>query len=105
MPRWASGSCYFYLSTFFGQGDDYRFPENPGCTCQRGVSPCRGSDDSQLSIRRGRIPPPSLTTQPSEPQPIIIHARAVFMDDDKIYIIDYNNTLIAWNESLDVVQI
>jgi hypothetical protein len=27
------------------------------------------------------------------------------MDDDKIYIIDYNNTLIAWNESLDVVQI
>jgi hypothetical protein len=49
-------------------------------------------------------PPPSLTTQPSEPQPIIIHARAVFMDDDKIYIIDYNNTLIAWNESLDVVQ-
>ena len=48
---------------------------------------------------------PSLTAQPSEPQPIIIHARAVFMDDDKIYIIDYNNTLIAWNESLDIVQI
>jgi len=49
--------------------------------------------------------PPSLTTPPSDSQPIIIHARAVFMDDDKIYIIDYNNTLIAWNESLDVVQI
>ena len=45
---------------------------------------------------------PSSATAPSESRPIIIQARAVFVDDDKIYILDYDNNLIEWNESLDV---
>gem|GEM_PF-2439213 len=46
--------------------------------------------------------PPSSATVPSESRHIIIQARAVFVDDDKIYILDYDNNLIEWNESLDV---
>ena len=46
--------------------------------------------------------PPSLATSSSDRQPIIIQARAVFLDNDKIYILDYDNNLIEWNESLDV---
>ncbi|MFA5458451.1 MAG: hypothetical protein WC261_12555 [Synergistaceae bacterium] len=46
--------------------------------------------------------PPSLATSSSDRQPIIIQARAVFVDDDKVYILDYDNNLIEWNESLEV---
>jgi hypothetical protein len=46
---------------------------------------------------------PSSATAPSESRPIIIQARAVFVDDDKIYILDYDNNLIEWNESLEIV--
>ena len=45
---------------------------------------------------------PPLTTPSSDSQPIIIQARAVFLDNDKIYILDYDNNLIEWNESLEV---
>ena len=47
--------------------------------------------------------PPSLATSSSDRQPIIIQARAVFVDDDKVYILDYDNNLIVWNESLEIV--
>ncbi len=49
--------------------------------------------------------PSSLTEQPSEPQPIIIHARVVFVDDNATYIIDYDNNLITWNKSMEIMQI
>ncbi len=48
---------------------------------------------------------PSSATAPSESRPIIIQARAVFVDDDKIYILDYDNNLIEWNESLEIVML
>ena len=44
----------------------------------------------------------SFAAPSSDHRPIIIQARAVFVDDDKIYILDYDNNLIEWNESLDV---
>ena len=46
--------------------------------------------------------PPSLATPSSDHPPIIIQARAIFLDNDKIYILDYDNNLIEWNESLEV---
>lgn len=49
--------------------------------------------------------PPSSATAPSESRPIIIQARAVFVDDDKVYILDYDNNLIEWNESLEIVML
>ena len=48
--------------------------------------------------------PPSSATAPSESSPVI-QARAVFVDDDKIYILDYDNNLIEWNESLEIVML
>ena len=47
--------------------------------------------------------PPSLTTPPSDPQPIIIHARAVFIDGNMTYAIDYDKNLIMLNESTIVL--
>lgn len=47
--------------------------------------------------------PPSLTAPPSDPPPIIIHARAVFIDGNMTYAIDYNKNLIMLNESTIVL--
>ena len=47
--------------------------------------------------------PSSLTTPPSDPPPIIIHARAVFIDGNMTYAIDYNKNLILLNESTIIV--
>jgi len=47
--------------------------------------------------------PPSLTTPPSDSQPIIIHARVVFVDGNTTYAIDYNKNLIMLNESTIVL--
>ena len=47
--------------------------------------------------------PPSLTTPPSDSQPIIIHARAVFIDGNSTYALDYNKNLIMLNESTIVL--
>lgn len=47
--------------------------------------------------------PPSLTTSSSDSQPIIIHARAVFIDGNSTYAIDYNKNLIMLNESTIVL--
>ena len=55
---------------------------------------------SYLSGEDVTLPP--LVTSSSDRQPIIIQARAVFVDDDKVYILDYDNNLIEWNESLEV---
>ena len=48
--------------------------------------------------------PPSLTTPSSDHQPIIIHARAVFIDGNMTYAIDYDKNLIMLNESTIVLQ-
>ena len=56
---------------------------------------------SYLSGEDVTLPPP-LAMSSSDRQPIIIQARAVFLDNDKIYILDYDNNLIEWNESLEV---
>ena len=48
--------------------------------------------------------PPSLITPSSESQPIIIHARAVFIDGNSTYAIDYDKNLIMLNESTIVLQ-
>jgi hypothetical protein len=47
--------------------------------------------------------PPSLITPSSESQPIIIHARAVFIDGNSTYAIDYDKNLIQLNESIIIV--
>ena len=47
--------------------------------------------------------PPSLTAPSSSHQPIIIHARAVFIDGNMTYAIDYNKNLIMLNESTIIV--
>ena len=47
--------------------------------------------------------PPSLTTPSSESQPIIIHARVVFIEKNMTYAIDYNKNLILLNESTIIV--
>jgi hypothetical protein len=47
--------------------------------------------------------PPSLTTPSSDPRPIIIHARAVFIDGNMTYAIDYDKNLIMLNESTIVL--
>ena len=47
--------------------------------------------------------PPSLTTPSSESQPIIIHARVVFIEKNMTYAIDYNKNLILFNESTIIV--
>ena len=47
--------------------------------------------------------PPSLTTPPSDSQPIIIHARAVFIEKNMTYAIDYDKNLILLNESTIIV--
>ena len=48
--------------------------------------------------------PSSLTTPSSDHQPIIIHARAVFIDGNSTYAIDYDKNLILLNESTIVLQ-
>ena len=48
--------------------------------------------------------PPSLITPSSDPQPIIIHARAVFIEKNMTYAIDYDKNLIMLNESTIVLQ-
>ena len=47
--------------------------------------------------------PPSLTAPPSSHHPIIIHARAVFIDGNSTYAIDYDKNLIMLNESTIVL--
>jgi hypothetical protein len=47
--------------------------------------------------------PSSLTTPSSDSQPVIIHARAVFIDGNMTYAIDYNKNLILLNESTIIV--
>jgi hypothetical protein len=47
--------------------------------------------------------PPSLITPSSESQPIIIHARVVFIDRNSTYAIDYDKNLILLNESTIIV--
>ena len=47
--------------------------------------------------------PSSLTTPSSDPQPVIIHARAVFIDGNMTYAIDYDKNLIMLNESTIVL--
>ena len=47
--------------------------------------------------------PPSLITPSSESQPIIIHARVVFIDENMTYAIDYDKNLIKLNESIIIV--
>ena len=47
--------------------------------------------------------PSSLTTPPSDHRPIIIHARAVFIDGNMTYAIDYDKNLIMLNESTIVL--
>lgn len=47
--------------------------------------------------------PPSLITPSPESQPIIIHARAVFIDGNSTYAIDYDKNLIQLNESIIIV--
>ena len=47
--------------------------------------------------------PPSLTTPPSDHRPIIIHARAVFIEKNMTYAIDYDKNLIMLNESTIIV--
>jgi hypothetical protein len=47
--------------------------------------------------------PPSLTTPSSESQPIIIHARVVFIEKNMTYAIDYDKNLILLNESTIIV--
>jgi hypothetical protein len=47
--------------------------------------------------------PPSLTAPSSSHQPIIIHARAVFIDGNMTYAIDYDKNLIMLNESTIVL--
>ena len=48
--------------------------------------------------------PPSLTVPSSSHQPIIIHARAVFIEKNMTYAIDYDKNLIMLNESTIVLQ-
>ena len=48
--------------------------------------------------------PPSLITPSSDHQPIIIHARAVFIDGNSTYAIDYDKNLIMLNDSTIVLQ-
>jgi hypothetical protein len=47
--------------------------------------------------------PSSLTTPSSDSQPIIIHARVVFVDRNMTYAIDYDKNLILLNESTIIV--
>jgi hypothetical protein len=47
--------------------------------------------------------PPSLITPSSDHQPIIIHARAVFIEKNMTYAIDYDKNLILLNESTIIV--
>ena len=47
--------------------------------------------------------PSSLTTPSSESQPIIIHARVVFIEKNMSYAIDYDKNLILLNESTIIV--
>ena len=47
--------------------------------------------------------PPSFTAPPSSHHPIIIHARAVFIDGNSTYAIDYDKNLIMLNESTIVL--
>ena len=47
--------------------------------------------------------PPSLTSPQSESQPIIIHARVVFIEKNMTYAIDYEKNLILLNESTIIV--
>lgn len=46
---------------------------------------------------------PSSATAPSESRPIIIQARAVFIDGNMTYAIDYDKNLIKLNESTVIV--
>lgn len=48
--------------------------------------------------------PPSLTTPSSDPRPIVIHARAVFIERNSTYAIDYDKNLIMLNDSTIVLQ-
>ena len=48
--------------------------------------------------------PSSLTTPSSDSQPVIIHARAVFIEKNMTYAIDYDKNLIMLNESTIVLQ-
>ena len=48
--------------------------------------------------------PPSLITPSSDSPPIIIHARAVFIDGNSTYAIDYDKNLIMLNDSTIVLQ-
>jgi hypothetical protein len=47
--------------------------------------------------------PPSLTAPSSESRPIIIHARAVFVEKNMTYAIDYDKNLIQLNESMIII--
>ena len=47
--------------------------------------------------------PPSLITPSSDHQPIIIHARAVFIEKNMTYAIDYDKNLILLNKSTIIV--
>ncbi|MFA5445964.1 MAG: hypothetical protein WC262_13430 [Bacteroidales bacterium] len=47
--------------------------------------------------------PPSLTAPSSSHQPITIHARAVFIEKNMTYAIDYDKNLIMLNESTIIV--
>lgn len=47
---------------------------------------------------------PSLATPSSDHQPIIIHARAVFIERNSTYAIDYDKNLIMLNDSTIVLQ-
>ena len=47
--------------------------------------------------------PPSLTAPSSSHQPIIIHGRAVYIDGNMTYAIDYDKNLIMLNESTIVL--
>ena len=47
--------------------------------------------------------PSSLTTPSSDSQPVIIHARVVFIDGNSTYAIDYDKNLILLNESTIIV--
>ena len=48
--------------------------------------------------------PSAFTTPQSDHQPIIIHARAVFIERNSTYAIDYDKNLIMLNESTIVLQ-
>ena len=48
-------------------------------------------------------PPPSFATPSSDHPPIIIHVRAVFIDGNITYAIDYDKNLIPLNNSTYII--